>query len=676
MNSIPHGLPLGVEERVAKAHYSPPWANTSIIGIAGSSGSGKTSLSHAIIRELNLPWVVILSMDSFYKPLTAEQSAAAFRNEYDFDAPHAMDFDILVEKLRDIKSGQKADIPIYSFAKHARQEKTTTIYSPHVLILEGIFALHDERVLDLLDVKIFAEADADLCLSRRLLRDTRERGRDIEGCIKQWFTFVKPNFHKYVEPQRNVADIIVPRGVENRVAIGMVSDRIHKTLDQKSRLHQLELKRLGKVSEDAPLSNHVQILQHTNQVRGINTILMNPELSREDFIFYFDRLAVMLVEKATETGLHFKAVTVETPVPGRRYRGLRPDGEASAVVILRGGSCLETGLKRVIPDCRTGRVLIQTNFRRGEPELHFYSLAPDISEHGCVLLLDPQMSSGGAALMAVRVLLDHGVREDRIVFVTYMAGKMGLNRLMGVFPEIKVVLSIADTISKMKKTKCSSCDRSLPTTQFPKHPEGSSCEHGRETCRRCWHQWLEAQVNSKSFDQISCAQCSNTLGQGEIRALATPAVYQRYLDSEFKATMSADPDFRWCIAPSCTSGQIHSEGDIFRCVACRHKACSQCNAAWHEGEGCGAYMARVKAQPEEEEASAKALKKMAKLCPGCSRKIEKNGGCDHITCKVCRHEWCWRCLADYNGPAGIRKVGNSAHKGSCEYWRHNPSPDV
>ena len=86
-------------------HYSPPWANTSIIGIAGSSGSGKTSLAYAIIKELSLPWVVILSMDSFYKPLSPEESAAAFRCEYDFDAPEAIDFDVLVDKLRDIKSG-------------------------------------------------------------------------------------------------------------------------------------------------------------------------------------------------------------------------------------------------------------------------------------------------------------------------------------------------------------------------------------------------------------------------------------------------------------------------------------------------------------------------------------------------------------------------------------------
>ncbi|KAK0259679.1 Uridine kinase [Friedmanniomyces endolithicus] len=440
MNSIPDGGRAGNEERIHRAHYSPPWANTSFIGVAGSSGSGKTSLAYAIIEELNLPWVVILSMDSYYKRLSPEQLAAAFRNEYDLDAPEALDFDCLVENMRDIKAGQKTEIPVYSFEKHARLERTTTIYSPHVLILEGIFALHDEQVLDMLDVKIFAEADADLCLSRRLVRDVRERGRDLEGCIKQWFSFVKPNFHRYVEPQRNVADIIVPRGVENKVAISMVSDRIHKTLKQKSRSHQLELKRLGEISEDAPLSSNVTILQQTNQVRGINTIIMDPEGDREDFIFYFDRLVVLLVEKACEAGLHFSACKVQTPVPNETYNGLSFDGEVSAVVILRGGSCLETGLKRVIPDCRTGRLLIQTSPHTGEPELHFFSLSPDISEHKCVFVLDPQMSSGGSALMAVRVLLDHGVREDRVVFVTYMAGKMGLKRLMGVFPEIKVVV--------------------------------------------------------------------------------------------------------------------------------------------------------------------------------------------------------------------------------------------
>ncbi|KAK1090210.1 Uridine kinase, partial [Friedmanniomyces endolithicus] len=105
MNSIPDGGRAGNEERIHRAHYSPPWANTSFIGVAGSSGSGKTSLAYAIIEELNLPWVVILSMDSYYKRLNPDQLAAAFRNEYDLDAPEALDFDCLVENMRDIKAG-------------------------------------------------------------------------------------------------------------------------------------------------------------------------------------------------------------------------------------------------------------------------------------------------------------------------------------------------------------------------------------------------------------------------------------------------------------------------------------------------------------------------------------------------------------------------------------------
>lgn len=227
----------------------------------------------------------------------------------------------------------------------------------------------------------------------------------------------------------------------------MVSDRIHKTLDEKSIQHQSDLRRLGLVAEVSPLSSNVLELSETPQIRGINTLLLDSIVTREEFIFYFDRLAVMLVERALEAGLCFSPRAVVTPAGGH-YNGLQMTGEISAVVILRGGTTLETGLKRVIPDCRTGRLLIQTNFRTGEPELHFTKLAEDISTHRRVFLLDSQMSSGGAALMAVRVLLDHGVPEDHIVFVTYMAGRMGLNRLMAVFPTIHVVVCTIATDSE------------------------------------------------------------------------------------------------------------------------------------------------------------------------------------------------------------------------------------
>ena len=137
--------------------------------------------------------------------------------------------------------------------------------------------------------------------------------------------------------------------------------------------------------------------------------------------------------------LHFHPKEVETP-QGYKYRGLETSGNVNAVVISRGGSCFETGLRRVIPDCKSGRLLIQTNYRTGEPELHYWKLPSDIASHDSVLLLDPQMSSGGAALMAVKVLVDHGISEDKIVFVTYFAGSMGVNRLLSVFPNIKLVV--------------------------------------------------------------------------------------------------------------------------------------------------------------------------------------------------------------------------------------------
>ena len=145
------------------------------------------------------------------------------------------------------------------------------------------------------------------------------------------------------------------------------------------------------------------------------------------------------IHRALEN-LHFLPLEVSTP-QDKTYQGLKWGGEVSAVVILRGGSCLETGLRRVIPECKSGRVLIQTNYRTGEPELHYLKLPSDIASHDSVLLLDPQMSSGGAALMAVRVLVDHGVSEERVVFVTYFAGRMGVNRLTSVFPKVKVVVA-------------------------------------------------------------------------------------------------------------------------------------------------------------------------------------------------------------------------------------------
>lgn len=271
----------------------------------------------------------------------------------------------------------------------------------------------------------------------------RERGRTIEGTIKQWFSYVKPVFQQYVEPQRLIADVIVPRGMKNKMAITMVVNQIRQLLEEKSARHNAELERLGRQVEDEPFSAHIEFMEQKPQVQAMSTILRNPVTQEVDFVFYLDRLAALLVEKALDNH-HFLPAQVTTP-QNIQYNGLSSAGKVSAVVILRGGSCLETGLKRTIPDCITGRLLIQSNYRTGEPQLHFLKLFPDVALHETVLLLDSQMSGGGAALMAVRILVDHGVEEKKIVFVTCLAGRVGVKRLLSVFPDISVIAgNVAD----------------------------------------------------------------------------------------------------------------------------------------------------------------------------------------------------------------------------------------
>ncbi|KAI5299438.1 hypothetical protein KEM56_003233 [Ascosphaera pollenicola] len=359
------------------ARYSPPWANTSIIGIAGCSGSGKTSVAMKIIKSLNIPWVAMLVMDSYYKPLTEEQTAAAYRAEFDFDHPDALDMDLLTQTLAELKQGKKVDIPIYSFATHSRQKETLSLYSPHVLIVEGILAFHDPRVAAMMDVKV-----------------------------------------------------------------DMVVRHIQQILRDKSQAHEQELRMLGKLVADEPLSQSVILMEQTPQVKGMNTLLQDPATQQVNFDFYFNRLAGVLITRALDL-VTYASQKITTPT-GTSYSGLAFPSSISAVSILRGGACLEKAFQNLIPDAMVGRILIQTNYRTAEPELHYHKLPRYIKSHDAVVLLDAQMSSGGAGLMAVRVLVDHGVEEHKIILVAVRAGKKGLNRLTAVYPHVKIVVGGVD----------------------------------------------------------------------------------------------------------------------------------------------------------------------------------------------------------------------------------------
>ncbi|CAG2058344.1 unnamed protein product [Timema podura] len=215
----------------------PPWYNCAgqqvepfVIGICGGSASGKTTVAAKIIESLDVPWVTLLSMDSFYKVLNEKQHDLAAINEYNFDHPDAFDFECLADVLQRLKEGKKVEVPIYNFVTHSRETKTKTMYGANVIIFEGILTFYNADVLKMLDMKVFVDTDADVRLARRLRRDISNRGRDLEGVLKQYCNLVQPAFNHYIAPSMIHADIIVPRGGENEVAIELIVHHVHTQL--------------------------------------------------------------------------------------------------------------------------------------------------------------------------------------------------------------------------------------------------------------------------------------------------------------------------------------------------------------------------------------------------------------------------------------------------------------
>ncbi|KAJ6233872.1 uridine kinase [Anaeramoeba flamelloides] len=201
--------------------------DTFLVGVCGGSASGKTSVCREIIRQLKGKKVDIIAQDWFYKPLTKEQRQDSAN--YNFDSPLAIDLDLLTEKLRELKKGKVVQCPDYDFVSHSRTKKTHQV-SGDVILIEGIFTFETKALRDLYDMKIFVDVDSDIRLSRRILRDTSERGRTIKGVIGQYFRFVKPGFENFVAPKRKFADVIILRGSSNIVAINLLLDRIKAEL--------------------------------------------------------------------------------------------------------------------------------------------------------------------------------------------------------------------------------------------------------------------------------------------------------------------------------------------------------------------------------------------------------------------------------------------------------------
>ncbi|KAM6207048.1 uridine-cytidine kinase-like 1 [Sarcoramphus papa] len=438
---------LRTSKRTIYTAGRPPWYSETgapvdeafVIGLCGGSASGKTTVATRIIEALDVPWVVLLSMDSFYKVLDEGQQALAARSDYNFDHPDAFDFELLVSVLRKLKKGKSVKVPVYDFTTHSRRREWKTVYGANVIVFEGILAFANKELLKLLDMKVFVDTDSDIRLVRRLQRDIMERGRDIVGVIKQYNKFVKPAFEQYIEPTVQVADIVVPRGGENFVALDLIVQHVHSQLEKREITVRAAL---ASAHQGQPLPKTLSVLENTPQVRGMHTIIRNKDTTRDEFIFYSKRLMRLLIEHALSF-LPLKSVTVETP-QGTTYEGKRFHRQRiTGVSILRAGETMEQALTAVCKDIRLGKILIQTNHDTGEPELHYLRLPKEISED-YVILMDSTVSTGAAAMMAVRVLLDHDVQEDRIFLLSLLMAEMGVHSVAYAFPRVRIITTAVD----------------------------------------------------------------------------------------------------------------------------------------------------------------------------------------------------------------------------------------
>ncbi|MGX6961709.1 uridine kinase [Vagococcus xieshaowenii] len=203
-----------------------------LIGVTGGSGSGKTSVSRKLLEAFTEDHsIVLFEQDSYYKDqrhLTFEE-----RLETNYDHPLAFDTDLLIEHLNQLLNYEAIDKPIYDYDRHTRSDKVEHQEPKEVIIVEGILILEDERLRDLMDIKVYVDTEDDIRIIRRIKRDMEERGRTLDSVINQYLSVVKPMHHQFIEPTKKYADIIIPQGGENQVAVDLLTTKIATIIDKK-----------------------------------------------------------------------------------------------------------------------------------------------------------------------------------------------------------------------------------------------------------------------------------------------------------------------------------------------------------------------------------------------------------------------------------------------------------
>ncbi len=204
-------------------------SNVMVIGIAGGTGSGKTTITRKLIECFG-PDVSVIHHDNYYK--AHHSMSYEERAKLNYDHPNAFDTDLLIRDLRQLKRGKAIQCPVYDYSIHDRTDKTVTIRPTRVIVVEGILIYESRELCREMDIKIYVDTDADVRILRRIVRDVRDRGRSLESVIDQYLTTVKPMHEQFVEPSKRRADVIIPEGGQNKVALEMVIERVRAHLTQ------------------------------------------------------------------------------------------------------------------------------------------------------------------------------------------------------------------------------------------------------------------------------------------------------------------------------------------------------------------------------------------------------------------------------------------------------------
>ncbi|KAF9603116.1 hypothetical protein IFM89_033841 [Coptis chinensis] len=387
-----------------------------LIGVSGGDASGKTTVCDMIISQLRDQRVVLVNQDSFYVGLSDDK----FRkfHEYNFDHPDAFDTELLLSCMEKLKGGQAVDIPTYDMKMH-RRLPAHKVNPTDIIILEGILVLHEPRVRDLMNMKIFV--------------DTGKSWVQF-----QYSKFVKPGFEEFILPSKKYADIVIPRGADNEVAIDLIVQHIRTKLSQ----HDLckIYPNVCVVQSTLQLSSVIQIKEMLTRIRDART-------TKHDFVFYADRLIRLIVEHGLGH-LPFTEKQIFTPT-GYVYTGVAFSRRLCGVSVIRSGESMENALRACCKGIKIGKILIHGEHNDSR-QLIYERLPGDISKRR-VLLLDPILATGNSAVKAISLLINKGVPESNIIFLNMIASPEGIHTVCKKFPTLTLVTSEID-ISQEKES--------------------------------------------------------------------------------------------------------------------------------------------------------------------------------------------------------------------------------